>query len=146
MDHMSDLFRITLDFKQSHLFFPHIIDGLLLILLAVMAGTRGPALVRRLRERGASLLSFPPGFDRMRFLGTIIITAVYFEVMDLLSDVFPNTGYSFLITSIIFMATLSLLYVRILDRRKLILIAACSVLAPLVTWYAFGDVFNLTLP
>jgi len=141
-----DFLRMTIDFDRSHLFFPHIVTGILLGLFALIVVLRGPALVARLRANGIGLLLPAPGFDHARFLGTLGLIVVYFVAMDFFSDFAPNTGLSFLFTSIVFMAALSLLYVHGLTRRKLMLIAACSGGLPFVAWYAFTTFFNLTLP
>jgi len=141
-----EFLRLSIDFDQSHLFFPHIVTWLLLGLLVLIVVLRGPGFVARLRANGVALLLPAPGFDHARFFGSLGLIVVYFVAMDFFSDFAPNTGLSFLFTSIVFMAALSLLYVHGLTRRKLWLIAACSVGLPSIAWYAFTTFFNLTLP
>lgn len=141
-----EFLRLSIDFDQSHLFFPHIVTWILLGLLVLIAVLRGPGFVARLRADGIGLLLPAPGFDHARFFGSLGLIVVYFVAMDFFSDFAPNTGLSFLFTSIVFMAALSLLYVHGLTRRKLWLIAACSVGLPSIAWYAFTTFFNLTLP
>ncbi|WP_337996793.1 tripartite tricarboxylate transporter TctB family protein [Oleispirillum naphthae] len=141
-----EFLRLSIEFDRSHLFFPYIVTGILLALLVLIAALRGPAFIARLRAGGVGMLLPAPGFDHVRFFGSLGLIVVYFVAMDFFSDFAPNTGLSFLFTSIVFMAALSLLYVHGPTRRKLTLIAACSVGLPLVAWYAFTTFFNLTLP
>ncbi|MGE4528740.1 MAG: tripartite tricarboxylate transporter TctB family protein [Rhodospirillaceae bacterium] len=141
-----EFLRVSINFEQSHLFFPHIVTGVLLGLLVLIAVLRGPAFIARLRASGVGVLMPAPGFDHVRFFGSLGLIVAYFVAMDFFSDFAPNTGLSFLFTSIVFMAALSLLYVHGLTRRKLWLIAACSAGLPFIAWYAFTTFFNLTLP
>lgn len=142
----SDLFSVTIQFDQSHLFFPRIIHWVLLIQLVLIA-----VFVLRpyLREVSAGTKSLPfthGHFDSFRFFGTLVLTVLYFLSMDYVGEFFPNTGLGFLIMSIPYMFLLSLLYVHHRDGRHLFRIALNSVLAPIVAWYVLARLFSITLP
>ncbi len=142
----SDLFRVTIDFSQSHLFFPKIIHWVLLIqFFTIVVFVARPYLCEVMA--GTKQLPFTKGhFDSFRFFGTIVLTIVYFLSMDFVGEFFPNTGLGFLLMSIPYMFLLSLLYVHHRDRRRIIIIALNSVLAPIIAWYVLARLFSITLP
>ncbi len=141
-----DVLRITIDFDQSHLFFPRIVGWVLAALLAI-------ALVARRREIACALGGVRAAcgearrsFDFLRFGGTVALLVAYAVAMDRLSDVWPNTGLSFLVCSVAFMAALSTLYLRERTPKALALAALLAAGGPLVVWYALARLFHLTLP
>ena len=123
---MSELFTVTIDFKQSHLFFPYIIHWMLLIMVVLILVFQAPAYLRKVRA-GRESLPFTRGpFDALRFTGTLVLTVIYFLAMPWVGEFFPNTGLGFLIVSIPYMASLSLPY-----------LPAC---------FALAKLFAITLP
>lgn len=141
-----EFLRVTIDFDQSHLFFPRIVTWILvgLALLAVVARHR--AFARNWGGLCRDCASAAKTFDVKRFGVTIALLVVYAVAMDRLSDVWPNTGLSFLFCSMAFMAAMSLLYVHDFGRKTLAVIGLSSLIAPLVVWYALAKLFFLTLP
>ncbi|MDH4572002.1 tripartite tricarboxylate transporter TctB family protein [Salinicola acroporae] len=140
------LFDVTIDFDQSHLFFPRIVTWILVILLGLILVTRYRLLVPGLKHAGRVLAGREGEFDRKRFFGTLVLTTLYFYMMGVLSDVFPNTGYSFLICSIVFVFSLSMLYVGQLSRRLVVIIVLNALIAPAIAWYVLAQLFRITLP
>lgn len=138
-----DFLKITIDFDQSHQFFPRIVGWLLVMLGAAIVAVYRREMIAALRA-GAVLL--PRELDRPKFFGCIVLVALYLLVMDPLSDLWPNRGYAFLIASMAFMFALSRLFVREPDRTKTLVMAASSVAVPALTWWIFADIFQLTLP
>ena len=146
----SSLLAVKIDFDQSHLFFPHLIHWILLILGLLIIVTHGPKLLRQWRARAAArstgAASERGGFDWVRLLGTIVLTVIYFSLMDTVGEYFPNMGLGFLLMSMPFMFLLSVLYVHDASRRQYVTITLSSILSPTVAWYLLAQVFNITLP
>lgn len=142
----SELFKVHIPFNQSHLFFPHIISWLLVILLAAILVVYGPGFVRDVRA-GKRDLPFRGGpFDKLRFFGTIALTIVYFQSMAVVGNFFPNEGLGFLFMSVPFMFILSLLYAHGVTWRKLMIISLNALIAPSIAWYILENLFNISLP
>lgn len=146
MDTLSELLKVQVDFNQSHLLFPAIVESLLGILLLLIAITHGPKLLAR--ARGAAVQARPARrpVDWKRLGGCLALTVVYFTAMEPVGTLRPNTGVGFLLCSIVYGLLLSWLFVRDIDRRRGLLIVASSVLTPLVVWAVFAYVFKITLP
>jgi len=143
---ISDLFKVSIVFEQSHLFFPRIIGWLLLIMFVMIVLFQGIPYLREVR-RGTKVLPFTTGdFDSLRFFGTIVLTVVYFVSMDYVGDFFPNTGLGFLFMSVPYMFALSWLYLHHRDRRRLLLMSVNAILAPIIAWYVLAQLFGITLP
>lgn len=139
-----DILRITIDFDQSHQFFPRIVGWALVLLGGAIALVYGKGALRSLGGGGFALL--PRDCDRVKFFGTIVLVVLYLLAMDALSDLWPNRGYAFLIASVAFMLALSRLYVRDFNRAKAAVMVGASVGIPVLTWWVFAGFFQLTLP
>lgn len=139
-----DFLHITIDFDQSHLFFPRIVGWVLAILGAAIALVYGKDALGSVRGGAFTLL--PRGFDRIRFFGSVVLVVLYLLAMDALSDLWPNRGYAFVIASVGFMLALSRLYVRDFDRVKAAVMVATAFAVPALTWWIFAGFFQLTLP
>lgn len=142
----TSLFKVSINFKESHTFFPTIVQWILLILLAVIIIVIAVPRIRDIRSGKRKVSFFTAGFDKTRFLGTILLTVIYFLAMDFVGSYFPNMGLGFLLMSIPFMIALSLLYSHDIDRKKLLWIGLNSVISPGVAWYVLGHLFNISLP
>lgn len=143
---MLSFLDVTIDFEQSHLFFPRIITWTLLIMLGLILLRERKALWPNLKRAGQAVLTRKGEFDRIRFFGTLILTTGYFYSMYVVGNMFPNTGYGFLLMSMPFIFLLSLLYVDDKSRRNVMIIFSNAVIAPGLAWYVFAQVFNITLP
>ncbi len=142
----SSLFKVSVDFNQSHLFFPKIVTIVLLLLLMVIFLVKGIPYLRDLR-RGKRTFSFSvKQIDKLRFGGTIVLTIAYFLSMEYVGEFFPNMGLGFLFTSIPFIFVLSLLYVHGLDRRKFLALTLNALIAPTVAWFVLAQMMNISLP
>lgn len=140
------LFDVSIDFDQSHLFFPRIITWLMLGLLGVIVISRSKKIVPGIKQAGRTVFYQDNGFDRLRFFGTIVLIVAYFYLMGVVGDIFPNTGYGFLLVSIPFIFALSMLYVDKKSRRNMVIIAINSLVAPGLAWYVLSELFRITLP
>ena len=143
---MSELFTVTIEFQQSHQFFPGIIHWMLLLIVLLILVLEAPPYLREVRA-GRRSLPFTKGpFDTSRFFGTLVLTLAYFLAMPWVGGFFPNTGLGFLIMSIPYMAALSLLYLHERDRRHLTKIGLTAIIAPVVAWFILAKLFAITLP
>lgn len=143
---LSSLFKVSIDFNQSHLLFPKIVSWFLLLQLVVIFLVYGIPYIRNVRS-GKRVSPFAgKHFDNLRFFGTIVLTIIYFISMDYVGEYFPNTGLGFLFTSIVFIFVLSLLYVHGFDRRKMLILSLNALIAPSVAWYVLAHLFNISLP
>ena len=148
----SSLLKVSIDFSQSHLFFPHIIHWILLILAGLIILTEGPKALRKMRDRAEERKSAngtEPAHKKVdwsRLLGMLVLTVLYFYLMEPVGEFFPNTGFGFLFASIPFMFLLSLLFVHEPVRRDFITITLSSIISPTVAWYVLAQMFNITLP
>lgn len=140
------LFDVAIDFEQSHLFFPRIVTWTLLIMLGIIVIKEHKSIIPGLRKAGSAVFSRGGNFDRFRFFGTLFLMIAYIYLMDVVGDVFPNTGYGFLFMSVPFIFLLSLLLVDKKSRRNLLIIIANAVLAPVLAWYILSQLFDITLP
>lgn len=140
------LFDVHIKFNESHLFFPTIVEWVLVVLLGAIVVVYGPAFVRDVRSGKRNLSFRGADFDKLRFFGTIVLTIVYFQSMDVVGQFFPNQGLGFLIMSIPFMFILSVLYVHGITRLRLAIIGLNALILPSIAWYTLENLFNISLP
>ena len=142
----SSLLAIKINFAQSHIFFPTIIVWTLAILFALILIFYGiPYLRSYLRGERTLNLSLEH-IDKIRLLGTLIVTVLYFILMDKVGTFFPNMGFGFLFVSIPFIFLISILYVHDINRKKLITITLNAIIAPSSAWFLLAKMFSITLP
>ena len=139
---MGGLTRVTIDLSTSHLVFPAIIGAVLLVLGLAIVATRW----RQLAGAGGYWSGVLAATDKPRFFGTIALTLVYFLLMVPVGDFWPNTGMGFLLCSIPYVALMGLLYLHEKTRALLLALGIVSLVAPLIVWWVFANVFFLTLP
>lgn len=140
------LLEVSIDFDQSHLFFPRLVLGLLAGMLVLLALVYRRRLAEIVRTRGAGLSFFEANADKFRLFSTLVLVVVYFLAMDYVGGLFPNTGLGFLLCSIAFIFALSLVYVHEISRRTLVIIGCNALIAPLTAWIVLGKLFEITLP
>lgn len=142
----SALLSVEIDFAQSHLFFPNLIHWILLILALMILLTHGPKVIAKLKAGAVRFKAGQGPVDWMRLIGTLVLTVLYFSLMDWVGQYFPNMGLGFLLMSMPFMFLISLLYVHDASKRQIATIALGSILSPTFAWYLLAQVFNITLP
>ena len=139
---MGNLFKVHIDFATSHLVFPAIIAVVLVIL--------GLAIAVRDRRRIAAAPAYWSGIwfrmDRVRLIGTIAVSIVYFVAMQPVGRLYPNTGLGFLICSIPYIFAVGMLYLHHRTSRQILPVAVTAVVAPTLVWWLFSNLFRLTLP
>lgn len=146
MENSSSLLEVKIDFDQSHIFFPTIVAWTLVFLLILILIFNGiPYLRAYLKGERSVNLSFDH-IDKLRLPGTLVLTVIYFLLMDYVGSFFPNMGYGFLFVSIPFIFLISVLYVYDINRKKLVTIALNAIIAPSIAWLLLAKIFNITLP
>jgi len=143
---ISSLLKVKINFAESHTYFPTIVFWVLLFLLLLIFLFNGVPYLRDLR-RGKRKLGFSlVQVDKLRLVGTLMLTIAYFLLMDYVGAFFPNQGLGFLFVTIPFIFLLSLLYVHGVGRKKLLAISLNALIAPSVAWYVLAQLFNISLP
>jgi ABC-type Fe3+ transport system permease subunit len=136
---MADLFKVKIIHSQSHLIFPKIVIGILVILLIVLIIQ---AFIKAKKEN-RSLLNlknknfFVENYDKLKFWGSVILFILYIMSLELLG---------FLIASIVFISLFNILYAGTKNKKSLFYSVLISVIASFILWFLFGYVFNVTLP
>lgn len=146
MESTSDLFRVKVDFSQSHLLFPTIIEWVLAALLVAIVIVHGRELLAQWKQAPLLARVKDWNFDRRRLPGTLVLTPLYFALMEPVGRLYPNTGIGFLLTSIVYGFALSWLFVRDNSRRKMVLMTLNALITPTVVWFVFSYIFRITLP
>ncbi len=146
MEKINDLFKVELNFSQSHLLFPSIIEWVMAVLLVAIVIVHGRELVSYWRE--APLLERLRNweFDKRRLLGCLILTPIYFALMEPVGRLYPNSGIGFLLTSMVYSFALSWLFVRDNTRRKTMMMCFNALITPTAVWFVFSYIFRITLP
>lgn len=143
---MASLLEVSIDFDQSHLFFPKIIFALIVGMLLLIVVVNRHKVMAILRNPRQELQFFDKNADKFLVFATVSLVALYLYMMDVVGGFFPNLGMGFLLCSIVFMFLFSLLYAPVKNRKALITIACNAVIAPLIVWYVLGNLFQITLP
>ena len=139
---MGDLTRVTVDFGTSHLIFPTLVGIVLALLgIAILVTNR-----RQIAGSGGYWRGILHDMDKARFVGTVVLTIVYFLLMVPVGNVWPNTGLGFLICSIPYVFLTGALFLHRRAPRDLLPVAIAALVAPTLVWWLFTDLFFLTLP
>ncbi|WP_422072088.1 tripartite tricarboxylate transporter TctB family protein [Tranquillimonas rosea] len=139
---MNGLTEVTIAFETSHLVFPSLIAGVLAILgLAILIRER-----RSIAASGGYWRETFAKMDKLRFLGTMALTVLYFSLMVPVGNVWPNTGLGFLICSIPYVFLSGLIFLHDRGLRAVAPVAITALVAPTLVWWLFTDLFFLTLP
>jgi len=138
----SSILKPHIDFDMSHLIFPAIISIVLVLF--------GLAIIIRDRKSIMQSVAFWKktfgNMNKLRFFGTLVATVIYFTLMQAVGDIWPNTGYGFLICSMPFVFATGLLYMGRYRQVPVLIMSVISIVAPTLVWWLFSDVFFLTLP
>ena len=137
---------VHIDFSQSHLFFPNIVQWVLAILAVSILIVHRREILATLRGWVDTWRAREIHVDALRLGGTIVLVVAYFALMEPVGELSPNTGLGFLAMSIPFMFSLSLLYVHEPNPKKLLIMGANAVIVPFAAWYVLAQLFFITLP
>jgi hypothetical protein len=136
---MADLFKIKIVHSQSHLVFPTIVIGILIILMIVLI----IQTIIKAKQQNKPLIDiknkkfFEENYDKFKFWGSIVLFVLYIATLEILG---------FLIGSIIFISLFNVLFAGTTKIKSLISSVVISSVASFSLWFLFGYVFNITLP
>jgi hypothetical protein len=146
IDKIYSLFNISIDFSNVQWFFPKIISALLVITFFLVIIKKRSSILAGIKQGTHSLSGRNKDFHRGRVFGTILLIAIYFYGMNAIGNLFPNTGYGFLLASIPFTFLLSLLYVDTVTLTRIMFLLVNAIISPCIIWLLFGRLFSLPLP
>lgn len=138
---MENLFRINVVYSTQHWIVPTIVIGVLVILGAIILVTEGMGRIKA--GKGFFAKSgpfFEENYDKIKFWGCLILTALYFFCLDKLG---------FTACSILFVFLFNTLFAgkdRMGNAKYHLTSLLISVVATLVVSILFGTVFSITLP
>ncbi|CAM3007282.1 tripartite tricarboxylate transporter TctB family protein [Vibrio diazotrophicus] len=137
------MLNVSIDFAESHWFFPKIVITCILVLFAIILVKERKTIAKSVAGFSMKSILNHENYKAYLFLALI---SVYILVMEALGEVFPNTGYAFLITTIPFLFCIPLLIEKEINKRKIIYITINSVVSPIIAWTVLGQIFGITLP
>lgn len=137
------MLNVSIDFAESHWFFPKIVITCILVLFAIILVKERKTIAKSVAGFSMKSILNHENYKAYLFLALI---SVYILVMEALGEVFPNTGYAFLITTIPFLFCIPLLIEKEINKRKIIYITINSVVSPIIAWAVLGQIFGITLP
>lgn len=142
----SELLKVTIDFDQSHLFFPAIIHWLLIFIVLLLAYTQWWPKFKQTKDKKPQSSANKPPRDALRLLGTLALTIAYFFAMPLVGEHFPNTGLGFLFCSIPYVFLLSLIFLNDFKKKTLMTGTINALATPTLVWSILANLFNISLP
>lgn len=147
MNNLYHLFDLTIDFKQSHLFFPKLISFLLLcFLILILIVNRNGIKEKLIGLFNARHDEYVDKVNKKKMFLSVLLLCAYFFIMPYVGDISPNSGYGFLITTMPFIFLLSLIYIPELKKKELVIITINSLVSPISIWFLMGHVFGISLP
>lgn len=150
---MADLFVIKFKWSESHLVFPRIIAGILVLLAIVLVIQRAT----RCKREGTPFVSFKgyrffaKDYDKVKFWGFLVLMPCYIFALETIGFLKAGLVFIFLLNvlfaeSVDFRAIASGKLSAAVNVRSLLNSACITVVATVGIWYLFGVVFNITLP
>lgn len=137
-----NFWAVTIDFEKSHLIFPTIIAVILCLLGLAIALRHRSELIAAPRYWCHLVTSM----NKIRFGGTLVLTLIYFSLMEPIGGIWPNTGLGFLLCSIPYVFATGMLFMRERTPTDSLVLGSVAFFAPLAVWWIFTDLFFLTLP
>lgn len=137
------MLNVSIDFESSHLFFPRIVLVCIVFIGAIIVFQEKERIVESLKGFAIGKLINGGNYKSYIF---IVLMSAYILGMQAVSEIFPNTGYAFLILTIPLMFIIPLLIESDITKKKLIYMVINAVLSPIIVWVVLGQLFNITLP
>lgn len=134
---------VSVNFAESHWLFPKIIITCLICLFVIILVKERNAIIHHVQGFSFKAILNHENYKAYLFL---VLISIYILLMESLSEVFPNTGYAFLITTVPFLFLIPFLLDKEINKRKLIYITINSILSPVIAWVVLGQMFGITLP
>ena len=120
--------RINYVHSTAHLLVPKIV-GVILVVLLIVIVVCDYLKARKGGEKKEKKPVFAEGFDKL--------FAVYIALLEPLG---------FLVSSILAMFGFNLIFESTKEKKSIITSGIASVIFPMLLWFVFGYVFNITLP
>ncbi len=143
---LSQLLSVSVDFETSHLLFPTIIHWVMAGLFLMILVTKVTPFLAAVRRGEKTLPIVGESMDIPRFVGTLVLIVAYFYLMSVVGNLFPYTGYGFLIVSMAFVPLMSFLYMHEWTRKSVIIVLVNAIVAPSLVWFVLAKLFQITLP
>lgn len=137
------MLNVSIDFDSSHMFFPKIVITCMIFIGMIIVYRERRLIVDSLRKFSANEIINNRNYKAYLFIALI---SAYILGMEALGEIFPNTGYAFLILTIPLMFIIPLLIENEFTKRKIIYMAINAVVSPIIAWVVLGQLFNITLP
>ena len=135
---MDSLFTVNIQYSSSHLFFPKIVIGILIVLAVSIVAKNA---VIRLRNKQALFNKdwrfFVPNADFFMLGGSFALFILYAWLMGVIG---------FLASSLVCVFLYNILFCRTLRLKPLLVSLVITVVSCFVVWYLFAVVFNISLP
>jgi len=135
---MDSFHTLKIQYSTSHLFFPKIVIGVLVILAVIIAAKN---VIIRLRTGqpliGKNRKFFVPGADYLMLGGSLALFILYIWLLKIIG---------FVASSIVCIFLFNVLFARTLKPRSLVVSLAIAVISSVAIWYLFSVVFNISLP
>lgn len=148
---------IKYSYSQAHWIMPPIIMGVLVILLVLLLVKH----IKLCKEKNKPLIDFKnlhffnPGWDKLRFFGTIILFIAYIYLMRVITFL-PASILCIFLYNLLFegveklagvpAAIKSKAYMKDPNFSSVVYSLIISVVASVLIWFLFGYVFDITLP
>lgn len=128
--------RINYVHSTAHLLVPKIV-GVILVVLLIAIVVCDYLKARKGGEKKEKKPVFAKGFDKLKLFGSFGLFAVYIALLEPLG---------FLVSSILAMFGFNLIFEGTKEKKSIITSGIASVIFPVLLWFVFGYVFNITLP
>lgn len=128
--------RVHYIHSTAHLLMPKIIGVILIILLVAILICDYHKTTER-GEKKRKKLVFAEGLDKVKLFGSFGLFAVYIALLEPLG---------FLLSSILAMFGFNFIFEGTKDKMSIVISGISAVIFPLMIWFVFGYVFNITLP
>jgi len=135
---MESLFKLKIPYSTSHLFFPKIIIGILIILAFIIV-TKKLILCLRTKQPlfNKNWRFFVQDADFFMLGGTLVLFGLYIWLLGVIG---------FLASSLVCIFLFNVLFCRTLKLKSLLVSLVSTIVTCLAVWYLFGVVFNISLP
>jgi hypothetical protein len=136
---MDSPLRLSIKFSTSHLFFPKIVIGVLIILGAAIILTRIIPLIKNGRQATAIIKwrFFKEKANIPMLLGSFILLILYILALQYIG---------FVLAGIIFVFLFNVLFCATKNKKSILISAVISILSSIGIWYIFGVLFKISLP
>lgn len=128
--------RINYVHSTAHLLVPKMV-GVILVVLLIRIIVCDYLKARKGGEKKEKKPIFAESLDKRKLFGSFGLFAAYIAILEPLG---------FLVSSILAMFGFNLIFESTKEKKSIIISGIASVIFPVLLWFVFGYVFNITLP